>query len=140
MVQVAGTPMYVESEPFLTEADVNMARLVDYADKTYAVQVTFNDHGMIVLDMTTSSSKGLNMVIYSIFPPKGWKEPKSEDAFAPEKTGAGQPRVSCWSATRIKSGISGGTISFTPDVSHEEAERIVRGLNNMVSAINKMSH
>jgi hypothetical protein len=138
LVHVVGTPMYVESEPILTEADVNSAKLIDYPDGTYAVQVTFSDHGMIQLDMTTGSSKRLNLVIYALFPPKGFKEPKGEDSFSADKTAAGQARISCWSATPIRSEITSGVLVFTPDASHAEAERIVRGLNNMVAAIKKM--
>lgn len=138
-VEVLGKPMYVESEPFLTEADVQTAKLVDYPDGTYAVQVNFNDHGKIVLDMTTSSSRGLNMLIYSFFPPKGWEQPKDQGDFTREKVVAGKARVSSWSAARIKGGINSGALIFTPDASHAEAERMVLGLNNMVSEINKMN-
>jgi hypothetical protein len=148
LVKVVGTPMYIESEPILTEADLNSAKIIDYPDGTYAIQLTFNDHGMIELDMTTGSSKRLNLVIYALFPPKGFKEPKDSDDdntatananSSTNKIPAGQARVSSWSATPIRSVISNGVLTFTPDASHAEAERIVRGLKNMVKAINKMN-
>jgi hypothetical protein len=137
MVKVLNVPFYVESEPFLSEADLSSARLVDYPDGTYAVQVSCNQHGKLVLDMTTTSSKGLNMVIFSFFPPAGWSKPKSRDAFSGEKAATGQPRVSSWSAARISNNLSNGTFQFTPEASRAEAERMVRGLNNMVAVIEK---
>jgi hypothetical protein len=143
LVQVVGTPMYVESEPILTEADLTGAKLIDFPDGTYAIQLTFSDHGMIQLDMTTGSSKRLNLVIYLLFPPKGMKEPKGEGGASADnsanKATNGTPRISSWSATPIKGEITNGVLTFSPDASHAEAERIVRGLNNMVQAINKMN-
>jgi hypothetical protein len=131
-------PMYVESQPVLTEEDVAKATLLDNPDGTFAVQVKFNDHGALVLDMTSSSHKGRNLVVFSHFPPRGWKEPKDQDALAAQKTDPNQPRISGWlSAVLIRSPMSNGTFQFTPDASHEEAERIVRGLNNMVTTMNK---
>jgi hypothetical protein len=137
MVKVLNVPFYVESEPFLTEADVSGASLVDYPDGTYAVTVTCSDHGRLVLDMTTSSSKGLNMVIFTFFPQPGWGKPKGRDAFSVEKAAAGQPRFSSWSAVRIGNNLSNGTFRFTPEASRAEAERMVRGLNNMAAEVEK---
>jgi hypothetical protein len=138
MTRVARIPIYVESEPFLTEVDVSRAALVDFPDGTYAVQVMFNEHGSLLLDMTSTSNKGLNLVVSLLFPPPGGKEPKNREAPSVEKEVPGQPRVSSWSAVRITRNISNGTIQFTPDTTHAEAERIVRGLNNMVAEIEKM--
>ncbi|MGA2543479.1 MAG: hypothetical protein ABSG78_18165 [Verrucomicrobiota bacterium] len=134
----AKTPMYVGAEPFLTEEDVSKARLVDNPDGTFDIQVTFNDHGGLVLDMTTTSNRGRHLVIFSHFPPKGWKQPQESGADSVEKPEPGKPRVAGWlAAPLIRTGLSNGSLKFTPDASHDEAERIVRGLNNMVSDLDK---
>ena len=128
-------PVYVDPEPFLTEEDLDKATLVDGADGTYSIQLVFGDHGKLVLDMTTTSSRGSRMVIYAMFPPPGWVEPKEGSAFAAEKTEPGKARASGWlSMVPINRGLTGGVLQFTPDATHEEAERIVKGLNHMAKA------
>ena len=37
----------------------------------------------------------------------------------------------------IRTGVTGGSLQFTLDVSRAEAEQIVRGLNNLVVEMNK---
>jgi hypothetical protein len=134
----AKTPMYVAAEPFLTEEDVSRAKLVDNPDGTFDIQVTFNDHGAIVLDMTTTPNRGKHLIIFSHFPPKGWKQPQDQGGDSVEKPEPGQPRISGWlAAPLIRTGLSNGSLKFTPDATHDEAERIVRGLNNMVSDMDK---
>lgn len=134
----AKTPMYVAAEPFLTEEDVSRAKLVDNPDDTFDIQITFNDHGALVLDMTTTTSRGKHLIIFSHFPPKGWKQPQDTGVDAVAKPEAGQPRVSGWlAAPLIRTGLSNGSLKFTPDATHEEAERIVRGLNNTVADADK---
>jgi hypothetical protein len=136
------TPIYVAPEALLTEEDLQKATLLDNPDGTYGIQLTFNDHGKLVLDMQTTSNKGKHLVIFAKFPPKGWKEPKEDAAPAVEKPGAGKPRSSAWLAAPLipGNGLSSGSLLFAPDVSHEEADQIVRGLNNMVAAMNKMDN
>ena len=136
------TPMYIAPEPLLTEADLTEAALVDHPDGAYEIRLTFNAHGTLVLDMQTSSvRRNLNhLVIFAKFPPKGWKEPQEGAPDAGEKPAPGQPRISAWIAAPMipPNGLSNGTLRFTPEVSHEEAEKIVEGLNNMATTLRKM--
>jgi len=134
------TPMYIAPEAILTEEDLRKATLVDHPDGTYDIQLTFNDHGKLVLDMQTTSNKGKHLILFAKFPPKGWKEPKEGDAAGAEKPLPGQPRMSAWLAAPLiaGNGLSNGSLLFTPDASHAEAQQIVRGLNNMASALNEM--
>jgi len=134
----ARTPMYISPEPFLTEEEVSHAQLMDNPDGTFEIQVTFNDHGSLLLDMNTTSNRGKHLIIFCHFPPKGWKQPKDTGTDSVEPPKPGQPRISGWlAAPLIRSGLSNGSLKFTPDASHDEADRIVRGLNNMVSDLNK---
>jgi hypothetical protein len=141
LVTRAKIPMYVNPEPFLTEDDLAKATLVDNADGTYDIRVQFNDHGALVLDMNTSSSPGRSLIIFSQWPPRGWSEPKNQKEADAQKTAEAdpaKPRAKGWlSAVLIRKGMTEGSFQFTPDASRQEAERIVRGLNNMVKTINK---
>ena len=131
--------VYVAPTPVLTEDDLAKARLVDNPDGSYAIQLTFDDNGKLVLEMQTTSNPGKSLIIFAKFPPKGWTEPKDADAPAIEKPHPGQPRISAWLAAFPipRNGLANGSLVFIPDASHAEAEHIVRGLNNMVSAMNK---
>ena len=46
------------------------AKLVDNPDGTYAIQLTFNDHGKLVLEMQTTSNQGKHLVIFANFRPR----------------------------------------------------------------------
>jgi hypothetical protein len=110
--------VYVAPAAVLTEEDLAKARLVDNPDGSYAIQLTFDDNGKLVLEMQTTSNPGKSLIIFAKFPPKGWREPEDGDPI---------PR----------NGLANGSLVFIPDASHAEAEHIVRGLNNMASAMNK---
>ena len=71
-------PFTVLREPFLTEADVTKAVLVDDPgpDGGYSIQIAFNDHGTLLLDMITTANKGKHIIVFSQFPVPGQKQPK----------------------------------------------------------------
>jgi hypothetical protein len=144
-------PYMVEREPFLTEADVTKAALVEDGEGSYSIQVAFNDHGTLLLDMITTSNKGKHIIIFSQFPIPGEKQPKPkrqthnkdiDDDFAeppppppPPPEIPGKPRQSGWlTAVLIRDRNSSGIFRFSPDASHEEGARIVRGLKNVIAA------
>lgn len=125
-------PMTIEREPFLDESDLSKAQLIDEPDGTYSIELTFDDHGAMVLDMQTVSEKGRCIVIYSHFPPPGTREGEAP------KPGAGGKKTSGWiSAVRINGRLSNGSLVFTPDVSRDDAQRIVTGLNNVIKKKDK---
>jgi hypothetical protein len=131
-------PMTIESEPILTEGDLATAAIVDYPDGTFAIQVSFNEHGALVLDMTTTAYKGKRIIVYSQFPHPGKpKKQEISDSAAEEASGL-KPRTSGWlGAVLIRARNSTGSFRFTPDASRQEAERIVRGLKNLVAEVAK---
>ena len=103
----------VDSDSFLDERDVVSAKVADFMGG-FVIQVKFNDHGKLVLDTTSTSNRGRRVAIMSDF---------------------GQQR---WLAAPILSHrISDGVLSFTPDATREEAQRIVRGLNNTAALIKR---
>ena len=134
--------------------------MVDNADGTYALQLAFNEHGTLLLDMYTSSHKGQHIIIFSQFPkpgkppkPKHTKTPSTNDdadlviradaAVPPgeqqlfDKSDGNKPdktRQSAWlTAVLIRDPISNGVFRFTPDASRAECLRIVRGLRNVMA-------
>jgi hypothetical protein len=144
-------PFMVEREPFLTESDVTKAVLVEdpSGDGGFSLQVAFNEHGTLMLDMVTTGNKGKHIVVFSQFPIPGQKQPhvkkkkhdETEDDDSAEPPPApppqekpGDPRRSGWlTAVLIRDRNSSGIFRFTPDASHDEGARIVRGLKNVIA-------
>ena len=102
---------YVNSEPFLTTADLEKATLME-ARGGFALQFQFNRHGTAVLDSFTTSNKGRRIAIFCQFT---------------------EPRV--LAAPMITQRNATGIIRFTPDCSRQEAERIIAGLNTAIKEI-----
>jgi hypothetical protein len=109
------TMVNVNKEPILTEGDVQEAAVVE-ALGGFVIKIQFNRHGSLVLENTTTAYRGRRIAIQSQFGESRWL-----------------------GAPLIASRITNGTYVFTPDASREEAERIVRGLNNVAAQIKKRS-
>lgn len=151
-------PYTVERDPFLTEADLSKASIVNDpgGSGSYSIQLVFNEHGTLLLDMYTADNKGRHIIVFSQFPTRGLKAKKArkkkddtdDEDLVEQKplppsdptSGAtnGTPRQSGWlSAVLVRNRISNGTFIFTPDASRAEGFRIVRGLRNVISKENK---
>ena len=119
----SGVPIYrqnpirieVEREPLLTEADLAHASVVDLPGG-FAIEAQFNGHGALILEGATVAHRGQHLAIQSDFGEHRWL-----------------------AAPLITHRITNGGLVFTPDASREEAERIVRGLTNVVFKIRKES-
>jgi hypothetical protein len=105
----------LESQPFLTEGDVDSAALIDLPGG-YAIRVQFNGHGAMVLEGATVAHRGRHIGVQSDFGETRWL-----------------------AAPVITRRISNGEFVFTPDATREESERIVRGLNNLIAKFKKRS-
>jgi hypothetical protein len=141
-------PFTVQREPFLDEGDLAKASIVEDSsgDGGYSIQLTFNDHGTLLLDMYTADNKGKHIIVFSHFPTPGQKPHKAEkkpdvsddsDLVETGKieplTGTNTTRQSGWlAAVLIRQRISNGLFRFTPDASRAEGNRIVRGLRNVI--------
>ncbi|MDB6124451.1 MAG: hypothetical protein JWQ71_3444 [Pedosphaera sp.] len=105
----------VEKDTFLDEGDIEEAKIVDELGG-FAIQLKFTWRGTQLLDGVTSSNRGKRIAVFARFS----KDPR-------------------WlGAPIITKHISNGTFTFTPDASREEAERIVRGINNVAKEAKKM--
>ena len=141
-------PFTVEREPFLDEGDLSKASIVEDPDGSFYVQLKFNDHGTLLLDMYTADHKGKHIIVFAQFPKPG-RHPKSKDKtsetddkdLVEDSTAtpaAGTPRESAWlAAVLIRERISNGMFRFTADATRPECNRIVRGLRNVIKIAEK---
>src|SRR5262245_39633310 len=105
----------VEKSPILTEAWVREAKLVQVGDG-FALQIKFDDHGTLVLEVCSAENRGRRFAIMAQF---------GENL-----------RQTRWLAAPVVSRrISDGVLTFTPDATREEAEEIVLGLNNVAKKV-----
>lgn len=106
--------MYVEKQPFLDEGHVAKASVVR-AMGAFQIMVEFNRQGTWVLEQYTTASRGRRMAIFTGF----GKETR-------------------WlAAPRITKTIKDGVLVFTADATMEEAQRIVKGLNDVAKKLQK---
>jgi hypothetical protein len=104
----------VNKTPFLNEGDIQEAQVVETVGG-FALRIQFDPHGLLVLDSVTGTYRGSRIAILSHF--------------------TEAPR---WiAAPRIAHRITDGVLTFTPDATREEAERIARGLNNVAIELEK---
>jgi preprotein translocase subunit SecD len=101
----------VDRSPVLHEGFVERADVVEFMG-TYAIRIKFDSTGTLLLDNVTTSNRGRHLAIFCQFGDARW---------------IGAPLIT--------QRISNGVFVFTPDTTKEEAERIVRGLNNVANAI-----
>lgn len=98
----------IDREPILDEHNVAAASVVEQLGG-FVIDVQFNRQGSWILERTTVIHKGKRLAIHSHF------------------------GVDRWLAAPVIPGKnSTGHLVFTPDCTREEAERMVRGLNNAV--------
>ena len=107
------TPLAVtiDDEPILTEANLLAAELVDTYG-SYSVHLRFDETGGWALEQATAGNPGKHLVIFG-----QWGETNTQGRFL--------------AVPLISRRIAGGELTFTPDVSREETQQFVDGLNNL---------
>jgi hypothetical protein len=114
-VQIAGTTVYVEKAFFLDERSIEHASVVDSPNGGFSIRLEFNDHGRMTLESITASNPGRLIAIFTQF-------------------GTNKLDQGSWlAAPRIPRRIDDGVLVFTPGVSREAADDIVRGLENVAA-------
>jgi preprotein translocase subunit SecD len=107
----------IAKEPVLSEANIIAARVIN-ARGGFAVEIQFDEINTLVLEQYSAANPGKHFVIFG-----QWGE-KVEDGR--------------WlTAPLITHRIVGGRLSFTPDMTREEADRLVLGLTNVAKKILK---
>jgi preprotein translocase subunit SecD len=103
----------VNSSPFADDRDLENATVVEDAGG-FAIALALNQHGSMMLENATRSNPGKRIVVFANFGESRWL-----------------------AAPRPSRPIANGQLIFTPDASREEAERLVRGLTNVIAEIKK---
>ncbi len=110
-IRVPELTLQVDAQPVLTEADLDHAQVTGEGENL-GLRLYFNTHGTIVLD-TVSLNYRSQMLVIMI-------------------NGA------AIGAPLIKDRIVDGVFEFTPDLSREQAEKIVAGLNATAAYLAKV--
>ncbi|MDE3068946.1 MAG: hypothetical protein KGJ60_15545 [Verrucomicrobiota bacterium] len=98
-------------DPVLTEANVVAARIID-TPGGFALEVRFDENGAWLLEQYTAANPGRHLAVFG-----QW---------------GGKPVTSRWlAAPLITRRIADGVLTFTPDMSRDEADQLVAGLNNV---------
>ena len=101
----------IDKQPILTEANIIAAKVIDTPDAP-AIEVRFDDNGTWILEQYSASNPGRHFVIFG-----QWGK-KLKDGR--------------WLAVPlITQRINNGILSFTPDMSRDEATNFVAGLKNV---------
>jgi len=109
----------VDKAPFLSEANVKEAKVVDVTGG-FVLELQFDRQGGWLLEQYTGAGRGKHILVFSQFVNPG-----------EEKINKGR-----WlAAPQVHTHVTDGRFSFTPDATREEAERIAQGLNNVAKKL-----
>lgn len=123
-VTVANIPIVVRKTPFLTEEDLEEAKVIDSPGGGYAMQLRFNDHGRFELDTFTGTHRGRHLAVFTRYGIR-----KKQDEI---------PLKEAWlAAPLITRQVNDGIITFTPSVGKEELYSILDGLMNAIEVNHK---
>lgn len=101
----------VDREPFVTEANVVAARVVEDGGG-FSIEIQLDRQGTWLLEKFTVTNLGRQIAVFANFGEGRWL-----------------------AAPVVPKIISNGLFKFTPDATREEADRIVTGLNNMAKKL-----
>jgi hypothetical protein len=107
----------IAQEPILTEVNIVATRVFD-APGGFAVEVRFDETASWILEQYSAANSGLHFVIFG-----QWGDKAADGRWL--------------AAPTITRRIGNGVLAFTPDMSREEADRLVLGLNNVAKKIRK---
>ena len=107
VIRAAPIRLNIEREAVLDERHVESSLIVDQLGG-FVVELKLTRQGTWIMERTTVVSRGRHLAIFSNFGESRWL-----------------------AAPLITAKNSSGRITFTPDCTREEAERFVRGLNNL---------
>ncbi|MGH8025084.1 MAG: hypothetical protein ACRED1_15955 [Limisphaerales bacterium] len=101
----------IDTQPILTEQDVVAAKVINTPDAP-AIDIQFSPMGTVVLEQYSATNPGGHFVILG-------------------KWGKDLQYTRWLMAPLITTRITDGVLSFTPDMSRDEANQFVLGLNNV---------
>jgi hypothetical protein len=120
-VSIHDVPVVVLADPFITEANISKAKVIDTVGG-FSISLQFDRRGTWMIEQYTADNPGKHIAIFA-----QWVTPPEE-----------KPNKGRWlAAPKFDTHLGNGQIVFTPDATREEADKIVRGLNNVAKKIDK---
>jgi preprotein translocase subunit SecD len=110
VLRVDPVEVTIDKQPILTEANLVAARLISTPDAP-AIEMRFDENGSWILQQYSASNPGGHFVIFG-------------------QWGKGLKNSRWLGAPLISKRIDNGLLSFTPDMTRDEANQLVQGLNN----------
>jgi preprotein translocase subunit SecD len=110
----------VDKDPILTEANVVAIKLINTPEAP-AIDVRFDENGTWILEQASASNPGRHFVIYG-----QWGKKMKDGRWL--------------AAPLITQRINDGILSFTPDMSRDEAGQFILGMSNVVKQFQTGSH
>ena len=107
----------IAQDPILTEVNIVTARVFD-TPGGFAIEVRFDETATWILEQYSAGNSGRHFVIFG-----QWGDKLANGRWL--------------AAPTITRRIGNGVLAFTADVSREEADRFVLGLNNVAKKIHK---
>ena len=104
-------------DPVLSEANILAARVID-TPGGFAVEVQFDESATLMLEQYSAANPGRHFVIFG-----QWGDKLVNGRWL--------------AAPLITRRISNGVLAFTPDISRDEADQLVLGLNNVAAKVHK---
>ncbi len=111
IIRNAPVTVTVTRTPILSENDIAAAAVMS-TPGGFAVEVQFNSMGTLTLEQFTAANPGKHLVLFG-----QWGEKGSDGRWL--------------AAPLITHRIANGLLAFTPDLSREDSDRFVLGLNNI---------
>jgi preprotein translocase subunit SecD len=110
---IRGSPVQIsiKKSQFLDESTIAEAVLVDTLGG-FSISLKFDRRGRLLLEQFTGANVGKRIAVYAQF-------------------GEGLKTARWLAAPVIRKHVGDGVFTFTPDCSREEADEIVKGLNNV---------
>jgi len=107
----------IAHDPILTEANIIASKIID-SGGGFAIQIQFDESATWMLEQYSASNPGKHFVIYG-----QWGDKLANGRWL--------------AAPLITHRIGDGKLAFTADLSREEADQLVLGLNNVAKKIQK---
>jgi hypothetical protein len=117
VIRSSPVQLKIQKSPFATEAFLDEAQVID-TRADFVIMLKFDHHGRLTLEQYSSLNLGRRFVIFSQF-------------------GEGLHESRWLAAPVIQKRITDGVLTFTPDATREEAEQLVKGLNNVAEKAKK---
>ncbi len=101
----------IRHDPILSEANIIGAEVIE-SEGGFAIQVQFDESSTLMLEQETAANPGRHLVIFG-----QWGDTLVDGRWL--------------AAPLITQRIATGQLAFTPDITREQADRLVLGLNNV---------